>query len=199
MIQQTKLLGAVVSSDLKWQDHVDYVCANGFQRLYCLRMLKRPGVEPKDTVRIYVSLVRRYSHTHARSGTPRNCCRLLGHTGLTVQNSDRLEALRRQALRIAYPGNSYRESLLLTALDTLHRRRTALARPFFADMLRPPYRLHHLIPLQRAHRYNLRSSRLNDSIINTGRFGSLLIGYGLAVNKADDMLSISVESYKDCT
>ena len=49
------------------------------------------------------------------------------HTGLTAQQSDQLEALQRRALRIAYPENSYRESLLLTGLDTLHHRRTALA------------------------------------------------------------------------
>ena len=127
---------------------MDYVRAKGFQRLYFLRMLKRAGVEPKDPVRICVSLVR---------SVPECACQVW-HTGLTVglqqSQSDQLKALQRRALRIAYPDNSYRESLLLTGLDTSYDRRTALASTFFADMLRPSHNLHHLIiiPLQRAHR-----------------------------------------------
>ena len=57
-VQRTKLLGVMLSNDLKWQGHVDCVRAKGFQRLYFRRMLKRAGVGPKNMVRIYVSLVR---------------------------------------------------------------------------------------------------------------------------------------------
>jgi len=167
---KNKLLGVVLSNYLKWKDHVDYVSAKGSQRLYFLRMLKRSGVEPKDIVRIYVSLVR---------SVLEYACQVW-HTGLTAQQSDQLEALQRRALRIAYPENSYRESLLLTGLDTLHHRRTALARAFFGDILRPSHKLHHLLPPQRAHGYSLRFPRLNDSITNTDRFRKSFIEYGLA-------------------
>ena len=45
-VQQAKLLGVMLSNDLKWQGHVDYVCAKRSQRLYFLRMLKRAGMGP---------------------------------------------------------------------------------------------------------------------------------------------------------
>ena len=43
-VQQGKVIGVRFSSDLKWQDNMDYVCAKGPQRLYFLRMPKRAGV-----------------------------------------------------------------------------------------------------------------------------------------------------------
>ena len=150
-VQQTKLL----SSYVKWQGHVDYVCAMESQRLHVLRMLKRAGVGPKDIVRISVSLVR---------SVLEYACQVW-YTGLTVQESDQLEGLQRRALRIAYRDNSCRKSLPLTGLDTLHHRRPALSTIFLADMLKPSCKLHHLISPRNAHRYSLRFSRRNDSVL----------------------------------
>ena len=82
-VQQNKLFGVMLSNDLKWQEHVDYVCAKGSQRLYFVRMLKRARVGPKDIVRIYVSLVR---------SVLEYACQVW-HTQLTVQKSDQLEDL----------------------------------------------------------------------------------------------------------
>ena len=168
-VQHAKLLGVVVSCDLKWQKHVDYVCGKASQRLYFLRMLKRAGVELNDIVRIYTSLVR---------SVLEYACQVW-HTGLTSQQSDQLEAIQRRALRIIHPDKSYNEALGLTKLNTLQDRRTAQAKAFFTDMLRPTHKLHYLIPLPREHGYNLRFSRLNDSIVNTGRFRDSLIQHGL--------------------
>ena len=74
-VQHAKLLGVVVSRDLRWQEHVDYVCCRGSQHLYFLRMLKRAGVEPEDIVKMYTSLV---------CPVLQYACQVW-HTGLTVQ------------------------------------------------------------------------------------------------------------------
>ena len=134
---------------------MNYVCAMGSQRLYVLRMLKRDGVGPKDIVRISVSLVRSVVEYASQ----------VWYTGLTVQESDQLEGLQRRALPIAYRDNSCRKSLPLTGLDTLHHRRTALSTIFLAHMLKPSRKLHYLISPRNAHRYSLRLSGRNDSVL----------------------------------
>ena len=37
-VSQEKLLGVILSNDLKWQGHIDYVCGKASSRLYFLRM-----------------------------------------------------------------------------------------------------------------------------------------------------------------
>ena len=43
-----KILGVIISDDLKWNAHVQYVVAKAAKRLYALMLLKRVGVMPKD-------------------------------------------------------------------------------------------------------------------------------------------------------
>ena len=53
-----KLLGAIISDDLKWNAHVKYVTAKAAKRLYALRLLKRAGVMPKGILKVYLCSVR---------------------------------------------------------------------------------------------------------------------------------------------
>ena len=47
-IRMYKLLGVIISDDLKWNTHVEFVIAKAAKRLFALRLLKRAGVMPKD-------------------------------------------------------------------------------------------------------------------------------------------------------
>ena len=47
------LLGVIISDDLKWNAHVEYVIAKAAKRLYALRLLKRAGVMPEDMLKVY--------------------------------------------------------------------------------------------------------------------------------------------------
>ena len=53
-----KLLGVIISDDLKWNAHVEYVIAKAAKRLFALRLLKRAGVMPKDILKVYLCNVR---------------------------------------------------------------------------------------------------------------------------------------------
>ena len=46
-VRTYKLLGVIVSDDLKWNAHAEYVIAKAAKRLYALRLLKRAGVYAK--------------------------------------------------------------------------------------------------------------------------------------------------------
>ena len=48
----------IISDDLKWNAHVEFVIAKALKRLFALRLLKLAGVMPKDTIKVYLSNVR---------------------------------------------------------------------------------------------------------------------------------------------
>ena len=47
-VRTYKLLEVIISDDLKWNAHIEYVIAETAKRLYALRLLKRAGVMPTD-------------------------------------------------------------------------------------------------------------------------------------------------------
>jgi len=54
-----KLLGIDITSDLKWNTHIDKICAKACSRLYFLKQLKRAGlVADQYTISIYQLLDR---------------------------------------------------------------------------------------------------------------------------------------------
>ena len=53
-----KLLGIHISSDLKWNCHVEYITKKANKRLYSIRVLKRGGAPQIQLVKVYVSLIR---------------------------------------------------------------------------------------------------------------------------------------------
>ena len=57
-VRTYKLLGVIISDDLKWNTHVEYVITKAAKRLYALRLLKRAGVMPKDILKVYTCNIR---------------------------------------------------------------------------------------------------------------------------------------------
>jgi hypothetical protein len=53
-----KLLGVIISQDLTWNRHVNYILNKINFRLYALRQLKKAGLTQHDLLKIYCSLVR---------------------------------------------------------------------------------------------------------------------------------------------
>ena len=57
-VSSYKLLGVIISDDLKWNCHVNYIISKAVKRLYARRLLKRAGVQAQDILRVYRSNVR---------------------------------------------------------------------------------------------------------------------------------------------
>ena len=53
-----KLLGVIISDELKWNAYVEYVIVKAAKIFYALRLLKRAGVMPKDILKVYLCNVR---------------------------------------------------------------------------------------------------------------------------------------------
>ena len=53
VVENFKLLGVVLRSDLKWYDKTSNVCKKGYLRLWILRRLKRLGATKHELLDIY--------------------------------------------------------------------------------------------------------------------------------------------------
>jgi len=107
-VRMYKLLGAIISNDLKWNAHVEFVIAKAAKRLFALRLLKRTGVMPKDILKVYLSNVRSVLEYAAQVWQD-----------IPAYLSDAIESIQRRALRILFPNSSYHQVLELSNLSTL--------------------------------------------------------------------------------
>jgi len=164
------LLGVLLSDNLSWGPHVEYLLNKCAQRLYLLVLLRRAGVKNQDILRIYTSMVR---------SVLEYACQVW-HTSLTKGQADQLESVQRRALRLVYPDLSYREALQVSGMRTLHQRREDICRSFFKDMMRPTHKLHYLLPDTRPARYTLRNKTRYDHLpCKSKRYEKTLVPYGL--------------------
>ena len=53
-----KLLGIIVSNDLKWNEHINYISKKASKRLYSLRILKKVGVNREGILKVYLTTIR---------------------------------------------------------------------------------------------------------------------------------------------
>ena len=147
VVSEAKLLGVVLSDDLKWNCHIDYICKKAAKRLYCLRLLKRSALPSHILISTYC--------THIRPIVEYAC--QVWHYGLPHYLSEQVEKIQKRALKIIFPGTTYAECLLTANLMTLYERRTVLCKRLFSKMLEPTHKLNALVPPKSLQTYNLRS------------------------------------------
>ncbi len=147
VVSEAKLLGVVLSDDLKWNRHIDYICKKAAKRLYGLRLLKGNALPSHILISIYC--------THIRSIVEYAC--QVSHYGLPQYLSDQVEKIQKRALKIIFPGATYAECLLTANLMTLYERRTVLCKRLFSKMLEPTHKLNALVPPKNLQTYDLRS------------------------------------------
>jgi len=148
-VQSTKLLGVIMSNDLRWEGHIQYVIAKASKRIYFLRLLLRAGVHADDIVGVYTSIVRSVLEYASE----------LWHTGLTRTQCDALERVQRRVLRLVLPELSYMKALATTGLQTLQERRDAACRKLFKEIQEIKHPLRHLLPPGGTTVRSLRSKR----------------------------------------
>ena len=112
-VTAAKLLGVIISGDLSWSEHMDFITSTGSQRIYFVCLLRRAGASGDDILCLYKASV--------RAGLEYAC--VVWHTSLSTEQSDQIDRLQKRALRIIYPNASYNEALTLLGLEMLHARR----------------------------------------------------------------------------
>ncbi len=144
-----KSLGVILSSDLKWNSHIEYIVKKANKKLYPLRVLRRAGVDQKNLLKVYLCSVRP----------------VLEYAVPIWQNipdylSNEIESVQKRALKIIFPEcESYAEALNFAQLPTLTARRVRICQKYMAKMRREN---HPLLPIPVVPDYDINLRQYTD-------------------------------------
>ena len=122
VVSTTKLLGVVISSDLKWHAHTEYTVKKARQRLWGLRRLSKLGAGTDPLLEQYHLVV----HSIMEMGAP------VFSGSLSKANIEDFEDVQKQAFKIILRGKyqNYDHSLKTLNENTLQERRNSISLKF---------------------------------------------------------------------
>ena len=128
IVDQAKLLGTIISSDLKWDCNTKSITKRAYARMGILHKLIEYNVPTNDMVLIYILYIRSVLEQSA----------VVWHSSLTQENRSDLERVQKTALKIILQDkyNSYNSALQQTDLNSLEDRRQSLCLSFARKCLK---------------------------------------------------------------
>ena len=115
-----KLLGVVITSNLKWKRNTEYITERGYSRLWFLKRLKKLGCPIEVLVDSYIKQVR----CILEMACP------VWHSALTQADSRAVERVQKSAIILGDDYNSYDSALDNLDLSTLDERRHTICLNF---------------------------------------------------------------------
>ena len=121
-VEETKLLGLIVRSDLSWTSNTQYMVKRANKKLWCLRRLKNLGAEVEDLLDVYFKQIRCLLEYGVAVWQP----------SLTNEDKIKIERVQKSALSIilGLKYRSYESALNEFNLETLSARRIRLCEKF---------------------------------------------------------------------
>ena len=122
VVPDIKLVGVIVSSDLKWCKNTNYICSKATQKLWLLRRLKKYQLDIFKIFDVYTKEVR----SILEYAVP------VWHSGITRCESRQIENVQRAAFKIILGESyiSYEVACTLLGVEPLELRRTQLCLKF---------------------------------------------------------------------
>ena len=127
VIKETKLLGIILTDDLKWGANTDYICTKAYKNMWSLRRMKRLNLDPLIILDVYTKEIRSVLELAVPAW----------HSKLTVRQSADIERVQKIALFIILSDHltgiseySYDMALALLDLEPLSFRRDKLCLTF---------------------------------------------------------------------
>ena len=139
VIDSTKLLGTIITNDLKWDYNCKSLVKKANSRMELLRKVSSFGLDQVELKNIYVIFIRSVLEQSAT----------VWHSSLTEENKNDLERVQKSAVRIIM-GNKYKgyiKSLETLELETLDERREILCLNFAKKSSKNP-RTRKMFPLR---------------------------------------------------
>ena len=90
IVDQAKLLGTIITSDLKWNANTKSITQRAYMRMRLLHKLNEYSVAVKDLVLIYILYIRSVCEQSA----------VVWHSSLSAENRADLERVQKTALKI---------------------------------------------------------------------------------------------------
>ena len=122
VVEEMRLLGVIIRSDMKWRSNTDNMITKVNKKLWILRRLKYLGAKEIDLVDIYTKQIRSIVELAVPAW----------HGAITIAEQIDLERIQKCAAHIILGEDydSYRKALLRLDLKTLHNRREKLCLKF---------------------------------------------------------------------
>ena len=141
VVQNFKLLGIIICSDLKWHEHTSYIVKKAKQRLWFLRRLSRLGASYETLLEHFHLMIRSVLETGAPVFT----------AGLNKGNITDIEDVQRGAFKIILRGKykDYENALLTLGAKSLEDRRTDICLKFAKKCTSHP-KMKHLFQMKEA-------------------------------------------------
>ena len=130
LVEETKLLGVVLRSDLSWSSTTVDIVKRANKKLWCLKRLKKLGADQNDLLDVYNKQIR----SILEYAVP------VWHPSLTGEDRLKIERVQKSALCIILGEGykSYRAALKLLKVETLFQRRNKLCEKFAKKSFKHP-------------------------------------------------------------
>ena len=121
-VSEIKLLGTIITSDLKWDKNTSVLTKRAYSRMRLLHKMIEFGYTTEDLIHVYILYLRSLCEQSA----------VVWHSSLTVENEEDIERVQKTALKIIFKTQykSYDNALVLSGLKTLKDRRKDLCLTF---------------------------------------------------------------------
>ena len=149
IVNETKLLGTILTSDLKWHKNSEMLIKKAYERMQILHKLAPFNVKRQDLKELYFLYV--------RSILEYNC--QVWHYSLTEEETLNIERVQKVACRIILKSEyeNYSHALKILQLDTLESRRSVLCLKFAKNALKHP-KASDMFPVNNPHGYETRNA-----------------------------------------
>ena len=130
VVEEMKILGVIITSDMKFSKNSEYIIERAFKRVWMLRRLKNLGASNENLVDVYIKQVR----SVLELAVP------VWHSSLTVADKVGIERVQRAALQVilGLDYHDYASALDTCNLSTLEERRKKLCNKFASKSLKHP-------------------------------------------------------------
>ena len=121
-VSEVKLVGVILSSDLKWAKNTDYICKKAMRKIWTLRRMKNLGLETEYIFDTYTKEIRSVLELAVPAW----------HSGLTQKLSEDIERVQKTAFKIILGDYYFDYDVACTILETepLKSRREKLCLKF---------------------------------------------------------------------
>ena len=133
VVGATKLLGIMLTDDLKWKKNTEYICKKAYKKMWTLRRMKVLDIEPYVILDVYLKEIRSVLELAVPAW----------HSGLTQKQSADLERVQRVAVSIILSDSNtglceypYNMALVILDIEPLEVRRENLCITFAKKTLK---------------------------------------------------------------
>ena len=127
-ITEIKLVGVILSNDLKWSKNTTYICKKAMKKMWVLRRLNKFNFELKSLIDVYTKEIRSLLEMAAP----------VWHSGLTKKQDAQIERVQKTALFLILGKKytNYVDACSYCGLDSLKKRREKLCLSFAKKYLK---------------------------------------------------------------